>query len=68
MNVISISISDRQIESDESLDNDSFISIQGITNTVQAFLRAGVIRQSGDFYTLAEYNDPLILSVNNIVE
>lgn len=66
MNVISISISDRQIESDEPLDNDSYISIQGITNTVQAFLRAGVIRQSGAFYSIAETNDPSILSVSNI--
>ena len=67
MNVTSISISDRLIESDETLSHDSFITIQGVTNTVQAFLIAGCIRQSGDFYTLAESNDPAILSVSNIV-
>ena len=68
MDVTSISISDRQISSEEVLNHDSFITINGTTNKITAFLRAGVIRQSGDLYTLAETNDSLVLSVANIVE
>ena len=65
---IEITITDRIIESATPLANDSFITLNGTTNTVEALLRAGCIRQTGELFTVADENDSAILSVHNFTD
>lgn len=49
------------------LTNESLITINGITNTLGVFKKAGVIRETSEGLFLSIENDPLTLSVNNII-
>ena len=70
MKTITVTIdkaNDHEISSDtEQLTSASVITIGRITNSIHTFMRAGVVRQSGDRYFHAIENDPALLSIHNM--
>ena len=70
MKIITVAVdkaNEHEISSDtEQLTSDSVITLDRITNTIHTFMRAGVVRQSGDRYFHAIENDPALLSIHNM--
>ena len=66
LNATISSTNTHEITNGSGLTNDSLITINGITNTLGVFKKAGVVRDLPEGLFLAIQNDPLMLSVNNI--
>lgn len=66
LNATISSTNTREITNGTGLTNESLITIDGITNTLAVFKKAGVIRDLPEGLFVAVQNDPLMLSVNNI--